>query len=79
MPKFYFSFGQSHAHSVNGRTFDKDSLVEIEADNSGNARRTMFETFGGKWSMQYNDPPPMEHFPRGIIQLDPWSGDCGER
>lgn len=38
MNKFYFTFGQNHAHSVEGKTFDKDCVVEIEAESSGKAR-----------------------------------------
>ena len=67
--KFYFTFGQAHAHSVNGRTFDKDCVVEIEAKNSSEARAKMFDTFGAKWSMQYNDLPNMDFYPRGVFKL----------
>jgi hypothetical protein len=64
--KTYFSFGQSHVHSVDGFTFDKDVIVEIEAPTRGDARKIMFDTFGRKWSMQYNEKPDMGYFPRGI-------------
>lgn len=68
MPTSYFTFGQSHAHAVNGRTFDKDTVVEITADDP---RQVMFDTFGNKWSMQYDGVPPnMDHFPGGIIKLE---------
>lgn len=68
MKTAYFTFGQIHAHSVNGTTFDKDCVVEITANDP---RATMFETFGAKWAMQYDKPPRMEYFPRGIIALNP--------
>lgn len=68
--KFYFTFGQDHAHSVDGKTFDKDSVVAIEAETEDKARDIMFNTFGAKWSFGYGPTPPkMELFPRGIINL----------
>ena len=69
MRKFYFTFGQSHAHAHGGNTYDKDCVVEIEAENSGCARELMFEAFGAKWSMQYDEMPDMSFFPRGIMHL----------
>ena len=29
----YFSFGQTHTHSFNGHTLDKDCIVKITAEN----------------------------------------------
>ena len=69
MKKYYFTFGQSHAHSVAGKTYDKDCVVEIDAENSNKAREKMFECFGDKWSFQYDEKPEMEYFPRGIFKI----------
>lgn len=66
MKKAYFTFGQTHVHSVNGITFDKDCVVEIEAEDP---RAKMLETFGPKWGFEYDEPPDLRHFPRGIIKL----------
>jgi hypothetical protein len=66
METAYFTFGQIHVHSVNGKTFDKDCVVKITAED---ARQTMFDTFGRKWAMQYDDVPDLRHFPRGVIEL----------
>lgn len=66
METCWFTFGQTHVHSVNGITFDKDCVVEITAKD---ARKKMFETFGDKWGMEYATHPDMRHFPRGIIKL----------
>lgn len=63
----WFTFGQTHVHHVNGKTFDKDCVVEIET--ASDPRAVMFRTFGIKWAMQYDEPPDMKHFPRGIIKL----------
>lgn len=62
----YFTFGQCHYHNIDGRVFDKDTVVKITADDP---REVMFKTFGHKWSMQYDNPPNMDHFPGGIIEL----------
>lgn len=63
----YFTFGQAHVHSVNGKTFDKDCVVKITA---GDPRQIMFDTFGAKWAMQYDESPPkMEFYPRGIFEI----------
>ena len=69
MSKFYFTFGQSHAHRVRGKTFDCDSVCGIEAESYGEARDKMFENFGPKWCFQYEHEPDMSYFPRGVIDL----------
>ena len=69
MNKFYFTFGQAHAHSVGGFTYDKDVVVVIEAETSNDARQKMFAAFGRKWSMEYDQLPDMKFFPRGIKEL----------
>lgn len=66
----YFTFGQDHRYVIDGKVFDKDCVVQIEAETHGEARKKMFEVFGEAWSFQYaNKPPKMEYFPRGIIKL----------
>lgn len=69
MGKYYFTFGQSHAHRVNNIIFDKDCVVEIEAEDYGSAREKMFDNFNDKWSFQYVEIPDMGYFPRGIFKL----------
>lgn len=69
MKKYYFTFGQSHTHSFNGITLDKDCVVEIETKTSDEARARMFEFFGQKWSNQYNELPDMSFFPRGVFKV----------
>lgn len=69
MTTSWFSFGQSHAHRVDGKTFDCDCLVEITADDP---REVMFETFGVKWSMEYDEERKNEslhYYKRGVIKL----------
>jgi hypothetical protein len=65
MKTSWFTFGQAHAHSVNGRTFDKDTVVKITADNP---RKVMAEFFGEKWSMEYDECPDMSYFAE-VVEL----------
>ena len=69
MKTFYFTFGQVHTHSYNGKTLDKDIVVEMSAEDSTEARERMFELFGKKWAFQYNEKPDMSFFPRGIFKI----------
>ncbi len=65
----YFTFGQDHVHSVSGFTYDKDVIVKITADDP---RQIMFDTFGPKWSMQYNEnelDDLLRWFPRGVKEI----------
>lgn len=62
----YFTFGQTHVHSVNGITFDKDCVVKITA---GDPRQVMMDTFGVKWAMEYGSQPDLSYYPRGVIEL----------
>lgn len=66
MTTSYFSFGFGHAHSVGGFTYDKDVLVKITADDP---RQVMFDHFGQKWAIQYDEPPDQRFYPRGIKEL----------
>lgn len=69
MKKYYFTFGFNHVHTVNGITFDKDIIIEIEADNCVKARSVMFKHFNEKWGMCYYEMPDMKFYPRGIYNL----------
>ena len=64
--KFYISFGQTHVHSVDAHTIDKDCLYKVEADNRDEARKKAFDIFGAQWAWCY-DNPDLKYFPRGII------------
>ena len=73
MAKFYITFGQVHVHSVNGKTFDKDSLCEIEAESHRQARERAYEVFGGVFCTSYGESELEDlllYSPRGIIKLE---------
>lgn len=71
--KFYISFGQVHAHSIEGLTFDKDSLMLVEAGSEILARIGVNQLTGGKWCGIYSEeqlPEAIHYFPRGVINAD---------
>lgn len=63
----YFTFGQDHAHRFANITLDKDIVVKI---TDKDPRGTMFEYFGPKWAMQYDEKPDMRYYYRGIYDLN---------
>lgn len=67
--KFYITFGQAHAHSVAGRTFDKDCVAVIEAENYNDGHAKAFELFDRKWCFIDWQLPDMTFFPRGVIEV----------
>jgi hypothetical protein len=71
--KFYISFGQAHAHSIAGMTFDKDSLMLVEAGSELIARLGVSKLTGGKWCGTYHESElasVQRFFPRGVINED---------
>ncbi|PHR58748.1 MAG: hypothetical protein COA47_10095 [Robiginitomaculum sp.] len=73
MPLTYITFGQNHAHSVNGKTFDKDCVATIECNSAEEGRLIAFATFGDKWCFCYFDTEfdhaNLSYFPRGLISV----------
>jgi len=69
MKKFYITFGQIHVHSIEGKTFDKDCVAEIEAKTKNEAHDKAMEIFKEQFCF-VNDEPHLEYYPRGIIKLN---------
>ncbi len=70
--KMYISFGQDHAHRVNNKTFDCDSICEIKCADHADGRKKAFEAFGPEFMTDYPESKIneiMQYFPRGIIPL----------
>ena len=67
--KTYVTFGQTHIHSVNGKTFDKDCVAVVDG-----GRDKVFEIFGPKFGFEYSEDEwneeAMKYFPRGYITVD---------
>ena len=69
MKNYYISFGQAHAHSVGGKTYDKDCIALLKAESKGDAHDQAMEIFKGVFCFVYDKEPDMSYFPRGIIEL----------
>jgi hypothetical protein len=67
--KTFVTFGQSHVHDINGKTFDKDCVAVVEGD-----RDRVFEIFGDDFCFEYpeqfwDDSKMKTYFPRGYIEV----------
>ena len=72
MNKYYITFGQIHVHSVNGKTFDKDCLAEIEANSPEEAHKLAMIIFKKAFHNCYGDmglDRILPFYPRGIIKV----------
>lgn len=73
MGKYYITFGQIHVHRVNGKTFDCDSLCEIEAETHRQAHDLAMDVFDRKFHNCHTAkklPEVIHHYPRGVIKLE---------
>ena len=71
--KIYITFGQIHVHSVNGVTFDKDCVAEIEAEDYQKGREIAHSLFKGEFATSYTKEQieeQLHYFPRGIIKAN---------
>lgn len=70
MSTYFFTCGQSHSHNVNGKIWNKDSVLQVNAKNENAAREKVFSLFGAKWSMCYGyDDISMEYYPNGVCAI----------
>ncbi len=67
--KCYITFGQIHAHKINGKTLDCNCVAEIEADSIQAAHEGAMELFDAKFHQCTKEVPDMSYFPRGIINI----------
>jgi len=67
--KTYITFGQTHTHSINGTTFDKDCVAVIEAISHEHGRGLAMHYFDAKFHRSLTEIPDMSYFPRGLIEL----------
>lgn len=72
--KTYVTFGQTHAHSVNGKTLDKDTVAVIKSESMERGREIAFELFGPKFCFEYPEQywneSDMKHFPKGYVEVN---------
>lgn len=69
----YITFGQSHTHSINGKTLDKDCVAVISGPSAAENRQKAFELFGNKFCFEYPeeywDEDKLKYFKRGYIEV----------
>ena len=67
--KVYVTFGQKHAHSLGGRTFDKDCVAVIDCADYAEGRAKAFELFDAKFAFCYPDfdSVDMNYYPGGLL------------
>lgn len=71
--KNYFSCGQQHTHKMpfgSNVVWDKDGLIEVEAETPERAALWVHSVFGRRWSSQYSEEELTEtlpFFPNGIV------------
>lgn len=73
MQNHYVTFGQTHTHSINGRTLDKDTVAVFKAPSWETGRAIALDYFGTKFSTDYHGDAWTEDnlkwFPKGYVQL----------
>ncbi len=72
--KIYITFGQSHTHRVNGKTFDCDCVAVFNAPDEEAGRRLAWEYFGPVWCTSYTEEAfttkdLMRYYPRGEMEV----------
>lgn len=74
MKNHYVTFGQTHTHRVNGKTFDCDTVAVYQAENAQEGRKRAFELFGDKFFTDYHgeewDEESLYFFPKGYLNVD---------
>lgn len=71
MDKMIITFGQSHAHAINNRTFDRNCVAVIECEDYNDGRTIAHSMFGTQFCMAYmEDEFPVEsmkYYHRGML------------
>ena len=70
MKTFCITFGQAHAHNIDGITIDLDCWIEIHSSWEMDARIKAHELFGKKWSAIYEAKYfdiNKKYYPRGCV------------
>jgi len=74
MEKFYITFGQGHAHHIDGKLFHPNLVGIIKAEDHKRAREIAFECFGDKFCFTYSEKDfnfdSMLYFPDGFLEVN---------
>lgn len=77
--KTFVTFGQSHVHRIDGKTFDADCVAVIKCGSPEEGRDKAFELFNSKFCFEYPeqffDHSSMSYFPRGFLMAH---GECDD-
>lgn len=72
--KMFVTFGQIHAHSISGTTFDKDSVGVVKCASVEDGMRFIHKTLGAKYCFSYPEQhwnyEDIKHFTRGYIFMN---------
>lgn len=71
--KALITFGQAHAHSIGGQTFDKDCVAVVQGATLEEAETKAFRYFGSKFCNIYEESEfpsgSLKYYPRGLITV----------
>lgn len=67
----YITFGTDHNHYIDGKTFDSESVAEIECTNYADGREKAFNAFGPKFAFSYDNLNDLNlhYYSKGLIAL----------
>jgi len=70
--RMYITFGQTHVHSVNGKTFDKNCVAVFDCFTSKDGREKANTYFNKQYHNSYTEfhEVNMEYYPRGLIEVE---------
>lgn len=72
--KLWITFGQDHTHRVNGVTWDRNIVAEIDCFDYAEGRQIAEDLFGTKFAFSYTPQELQANihlFPRGVVNIDP--------
>lgn len=70
MAQFYITLGQSQVHSIDGRTWDRNGVLEVVAPNEKAAIAAVKKHFGHRWSFIYtHSEMDFSYYKKGIVAL----------
>lgn len=65
---YYFTCGQKHTHFLeNGKRWDKNGVISVEAKNRDTAINFVYEEFGQSWGDVFTDESDVDYFFNGIV------------
>ena len=69
MAKYYVTLGQNQHHMIDNRIWDKESVLQINAEDASVAENYTNKNLGKDWTMMTNEEEHRpECYPKGIIK-----------